>query len=305
MSKYNSESVYGTLFTMLDNFSDEDQEYLMDKVFTGDFLENVKGNPSKAYDTLNRVVQDIENGKTDKVTELLSEYADKLYMMKAMLKDYGNFKEKKLMKKIRRKIFREEESLDFVPADVWEKLKDIEDEAEKLDFLKNELGDEFSDEEIESFLNQVQSDLNESIEYPNELTLAELADYLYMFGNDCRMLHLYSVGEEFLTIHALLEELYDLAFDFYDFACESAISHEESVTNPSLIYDRLKGFWQPVTGNAFTQAESVAYIRENGKMLMNCIESIRGYESWVQSGIDDFAKDFDKIINYKISQIAK
>lgn len=209
------------------------------------------------------------------------------------------------MKKIRRKIFREEESLDFVPVNVWKKLKDIEDEAEKLDFLKNELGDEFSDEEIESFLNQVQSDLNESIEYPNELTLAELADYLYMFGNDCRMLHLYSVGEEFLTIHALLEELYDLAFDFYDFVCESAISHGEFVTNPSLIYDRLKGFWQPITGNAFTQAESVAYIRENGKMLMDCIEIIQDYESWVQSGIDDFAKDFDKIINYRCLQIAK
>lgn len=249
MSKYNSESVYGTLFTMLDKFSDKDQDYLMDNVFTGEFLNNVKDNPSKAYNTLNKLVQNIEANKTDKVSELLAKYVDKLYMMKAMLKDYGNFKEKNKMKNSKKETLKE---------------------------------------------NMITG-----------MGLSELANYLYLFGNDCRMLHLLSVGEEFLTIHALLEELYDIAFDFYDFACESAISHGETVINPSLIYNSFESNWIPVTGNAFTQADSVAYIRENGKMLMNCIESVQDYESWVQSGIDSFAEQLDKIINYKINQILK
>ena len=81
---------------MLDNFSEEDKDYLMDKVFTEKFLNDVKDNPKSAWSTLNRVVQNIENGKTDKVSELLSDYKDKIYMMKNMLKDYGNFEETRL-----------------------------------------------------------------------------------------------------------------------------------------------------------------------------------------------------------------
>lgn len=96
MAKYNSKSVYGTLFTMIDDFSEEDKDYLMDKVFTEKFLNDVKDNPKSAWSTLNRVVQNIENGKTDKVSELLSDYKDKIYMMKNMLKDYGNFEETRL-----------------------------------------------------------------------------------------------------------------------------------------------------------------------------------------------------------------
>ncbi len=99
MAKYNSKSVYGTLFTMLDNFSKENKEYLMNNVFDGNFLEDIKSNPKNAYDVLNKVVINIEDGKKDKISELLSEYKDKIYMMKNMLKDYGNFKEKKCMAK--------------------------------------------------------------------------------------------------------------------------------------------------------------------------------------------------------------
>ena len=71
----------------------------MENVFNGDFLDDIKNNPSKAYDVLNEIVIDIEEGKKDKVSELLSKYKDKIYMMKNMLKNYGNFKEKKNMAK--------------------------------------------------------------------------------------------------------------------------------------------------------------------------------------------------------------
>ena len=118
MAKYNSKSVYGTLFTMLDNLSEENQEYLMKEVFDGDFLEDVKSNPKKAYDVLNKVVINIEDGKKDKVSELLSEYKDKIYMMKNMLKNYGNFKEKIMKESIK-------ESFEYEGAIPLEELMDI------------------------------------------------------------------------------------------------------------------------------------------------------------------------------------
>ena len=101
MAKYNSKSVYGTLFTMLDNLSDKNQEYLMENVFDEKFLEDIKDNPSKAYDVLNEVVVNIEDGKQDKISKLLADYKDKIYMMKNMLKDYGNFVEGENMKTLK------------------------------------------------------------------------------------------------------------------------------------------------------------------------------------------------------------
>ncbi len=91
MAKFNPKGVYGVLFTTVDNFSDKDQEYLFENVFTDEFLQDVKNNPKSAYNTLDKIVQNIENGKQDKVSKLFSDYKDKLYMMKNMLKDYGNF----------------------------------------------------------------------------------------------------------------------------------------------------------------------------------------------------------------------
>lgn len=97
MSKYNAKSVYGTLFTMLDNLSEKDEEYLMNEVFTEKFLNDIQDNPKSAWNTLNRIVQNIENGKTDKISELLKDYKDKIYMMKNMLKYYGNFTERRYL----------------------------------------------------------------------------------------------------------------------------------------------------------------------------------------------------------------
>ena len=91
MAKFNPKDVYGVLFTTVDNFSDKDQEYLFENIFTDEFLQDVKNNPKSAYNTLDKIVQNIENGKQDKVSKLFSDYKDKLYMMKNMLKDYGNF----------------------------------------------------------------------------------------------------------------------------------------------------------------------------------------------------------------------
>ena len=48
-------------------------------------------------------------------------------------------------------------SLDFLPADIWDKAQEIEDEHERFEFIKaelNKLGDDYSDDEIEDFINK-------------------------------------------------------------------------------------------------------------------------------------------------------
>ena len=91
MAKYNAKSVYGVLFTTLNNLSENNQEYLFKNIFTDKFLQDVKDNPKSAYSTLNDIVIDIENNNMNKTAELLKAYKNKLYMMKSMLKDYGKF----------------------------------------------------------------------------------------------------------------------------------------------------------------------------------------------------------------------
>jgi hypothetical protein len=91
MSKYNPKSIYGVLFTTVDNFSDKDQEYLFETVFTDKFIQDIKDNPKDAYNVLNKIIVNIEDGKQDKVSKLFSDYKDKIYIMKNMLKNYGGF----------------------------------------------------------------------------------------------------------------------------------------------------------------------------------------------------------------------
>ena len=57
------------------------------------------------------------------------------------------------------------EKLDFLPTDIWEKAKTIEDKHERFEFVKaelNKLGDDYTDDEVEEFLNKYENDLKES-----------------------------------------------------------------------------------------------------------------------------------------------
>ena len=58
------------------------------------------------------------------------------------------------------------EKLDFLPSDIWERAKDIKDEHERFEFIKNELNKldaDYSDDEIEDFINKYKKQLNESV----------------------------------------------------------------------------------------------------------------------------------------------
>ena len=137
------------------------------------------------------------------------------------------------------------------------------------------------------------------------MKLSKLGEYTYLFANDLRMLHFLAKGEEFLSVHAELEDLYNLMYDLYDFACESAIAHGEEIINPSSLKETITD-WNPIQSQIFTINEIRDYVTNNGNFILQCISDYtegEGYESYVQSGLDDFAKDADKIINYKFSRI--
>ena len=53
-----------------------------------------------------------------------------------------------------------EDKIGFLPTDVWEKVKTIDDEEKQFEFVKTKLGDEFTDDEIKDFLNQHKNDIN-------------------------------------------------------------------------------------------------------------------------------------------------
>lgn len=136
-----------------------------------------------------------------------------------------------------------------------------------------------------------------------EYTLSELSDILYLFGNDIRMLHLHTVGDEFFSLHENLGDLYQIAFDAYDSIAEMAISHDEPIYNPSTALERVN--WNELNDMDYTLENVVDYIRTNGADVMKCIENVKKYESFVQSKIDSYSEDLDSLINYKFGQLAK
>lgn len=134
------------------------------------------------------------------------------------------------------------------------------------------------------------------------MKISELGEYLYLFGNDVRVLHLLAKGNEFLSVHALLNELYDELFDFYDFATESGIAHNEEVFNPTTFAERHTD-WIPIDAKDFTLDEIKEYVIENGNFILQSCEECRDYENFVLSALDGFAEKLDKIINYKINRM--
>lgn len=74
------------------------------------------------------------------------------------------------------------EKLDFLPAEIWDKAQEITDEHERFEFIKaelNKLGTNYSDDEIEDFINKYKSNLNESL---TEKEVEGLGDMLDMLG---------------------------------------------------------------------------------------------------------------------------
>lgn len=137
----------------------------------------------------------------------------------------------------------------------------------------------------------------------NTKSLAELALYVYAFGNDVRTLHLHTTGNNFISIHESLNELYDVLFEAFDNFAEMAISHNETVQNPTNIKDNIE--WEPLECKDFNSDDICKIINEKGNTLINSILNVKEYEPFVQSKVDEYSSEIDKIVNYIFKQISK
>jgi hypothetical protein len=73
------------------------------------------------------------------------------------------------------------EKLDFLPSDIWETAKTIEDKHERFEFVKaelNKLGDDYTDDEIENFLSKYETELTESLTEKEVEGLGDMLDML-------------------------------------------------------------------------------------------------------------------------------
>lgn len=73
------------------------------------------------------------------------------------------------------------EKLDFLPSDIWEKAQEITDEHERFEFVKtelNKLGGNYSDDEIEDFINKYKTELTESLTEKEVEGLGDMLDML-------------------------------------------------------------------------------------------------------------------------------
>lgn len=73
------------------------------------------------------------------------------------------------------------EKLDFLPEEIWDKAQEITDEHERFEFIKtelNKLGTNYSDDEIEDFINKYKSNLNESLTEKEVEGLGDMLDML-------------------------------------------------------------------------------------------------------------------------------
>ena len=130
------------------------------------------------------------------------------------------------------------------------------------------------------------------------LNLSSLADLIYAYGNDLRVLHLNVKGEGFKSIHEALNELYDDVFEAYDAVAELAIARGEKVKNPSTVVSIIK----PLEARAFNREEAIAIAREEGLKVLDAVCSIEGYDKAVQPVLDDIIVNLDKTLNYIFSR---
>ena len=135
-------------------------------------------------------------------------------------------------------------------------------------------------------------------------TLSYLSSYIYLFGNDIRLLHLYTKGENFIEVHELLNELYDICFDYYDVFAEMAIAHDEIIPNPTDILLEDDIAWNPIVGDNFSSDDIKNYVLDKGNEIIKFADNITEYENFVTSKIDEFNYELDSLVNYKFARIS-
>lgn len=167
--------------------------------------------------------------------------------------------------------------------------------SQKDDNQKDKFDDQLIDEEENKEDNETGNDDTPKEKSSN--SLSELADIMYSFGNDCRLMHLYTSGVEFKAYHELLNDLYDLCFSSYDKLAEMAIAHDEIIKNPASIDSK-----NALEGDKFTADDIIEEVTNRGNQVLDSLNNINKYESFVQSEVDNISAELDKIVNYIIKR---
>ena len=84
-----------------------------------------------------------------------------------------------------------------------------------------------------------------------------------------------------------------------------AISHGESIPNPSDIVLSVGIDWNPTFGDAFDTNFIIGEVKEKGNKVITMGDNLNGYEGFVKSEIDAFNAELDSIVNYKFGRIGK
>lgn len=142
----------GTYASMLGNENDTDLHKI-----------NVwKSKVPHSAEDFKKLMENIENKEGKAMKKIIT--LTKKYLIEGVVFEKGSVLELK-------------EKLDFLPTDIWEQAQAIEDEHERFEFIKtelNKLGDDYSDSEIEDFINKYKSQLNES----KKITKNDISDML-------------------------------------------------------------------------------------------------------------------------------
>lgn len=133
------------------------------------------------------------------------------------------------------------------------------------------------------------------------LNLSSLANLIYAYGNDLRVLHLNVKGDDFSAVHKTLNDAYDLVFKAYDTVAELAIARNEAVKNPSTVVSIIK----PLEARDYSCQEAVQIAIEEGNKVLDAICSIEGYDRAVQPTLDNIIVDLDKILKYNLSNFVE
>lgn len=122
-----------------------------------------------------------------------------------------------------------------------------------------------------------------------------------VFVNNLKMLHWYSGGIIFDTLHEISSEYYSKALDDFDLLAELALEFNEKVINPSNMaeFSLITPINYPESNN-FSKDEFFVILRENIIQYVDCLNKI--YNSMphdVQSELDTIIRYWTKENNYK------
>ena len=133
------------------------------------------------------------------------------------------------------------------------------------------------------------------------MTLEELAYRANLFKNDLQFMHWHAAGDDFDTVHAITNELYEEMATEVDDIVEMAITAGEDVGNMSSTAEHIDcdSQYEPLSDKAYCMDTFTAALAEKGKDYIDALTEVETNNSGDQSKIDEFINFWNKEVLYK------